>query len=172
MENICACLMMAILMTACHDSISVFKGCCQDPPVYKRVGDGEIYIPNVFTPNDDGINDRLIIYGDSIVQILRMEIWNKDGVRVKYALHFPPNDPNVGWDGKVNGRVERGLYSFELSAETYNGYAFVVKGNVCNCPCDQMIDADLIPIQNCKFGINNPTDPDNYPHEFLPCFAQ
>lgn len=160
------------MMSACHDSISVYKGCCEDPPVYKRVGDGKIYVPNVFTPNNDGINDRLIIYGDSITNISSIEIWNKEGVRVYYSLHIPTNDYTTAWDGRVNERVERGLYSFELSAETYKGYAFSVKGNVCNCPCDQMIDADLIPIRNCKFGINFPFQPDYNPYENLPCFAQ
>lgn len=54
---------------------------------------GENYVPNIFTPNNDGINERFFIKGESISQS-EMKIFNRWG-----GLVFETSDALVGWNG-------------------------------------------------------------------------
>lgn len=56
----------------------------------------QLYVPNSFTPNNDGINEFFFAYGDKIVQF-EMQIWNRWGEKI-----WSCNDINVPWDGSVN----------------------------------------------------------------------
>ena len=155
----------------CHDSLTVIKGCCQDPALYSEFADGRLFIPNVFTPNNDGVNDRLFIYGDSIRQILDFEIKNYEGVIVFNKKHLPVNDYASTWDGSFNDKVEQGVYSFVIFAESIKGYVWTVKGNVCICTCYPETDKDFIPMRNCQFGLCDTFFIHGCPNqEYSPCF--
>ena len=56
----------------------------------------EVYIPNTFTPNGDGLNDIFKpVFEDTLkVQDYNLEIYDKSGVQV-----FHSRNPNIGWDG-------------------------------------------------------------------------
>ena len=62
--------------TVCHDNCFIYE------------------LPNVFTPNDDGINDLLIPFPYCYVESINMTIVSRWGQKV-----FETNDPNVLWDG-------------------------------------------------------------------------
>lgn len=65
----------------------------------------EITIPNVFTPNGDGFNDRFVPDATSIANFT-MIIFNRWGSPI-----FETNDYITGWDGKVEGKeVPDGVY--------------------------------------------------------------
>ena len=70
-----------------NDSISVVQKFC-------RKG---IYVPNAFTPNNDGLNDefRAIVFGD--LQYFQFDVYNRYG-----QLVFTTNDPQKGWNGVWN----------------------------------------------------------------------
>jgi gliding motility-associated-like protein len=57
---------------------------------------GTIFIPNVFTPNGDGLNDyfRAVTNG---VEEFSLQVFNRWG-----QLLFETTDPEKGWDGRVN----------------------------------------------------------------------
>jgi len=57
----------------------------------------EIWVPNVFTPNGDGIND-LFHAVTTEIQKLTMYIYNRWGEMI-----FETSDINTGWNGKING---------------------------------------------------------------------
>lgn len=144
---------LLILLSGCEDSINVIKGCCEEPAIKEKFGLGKIYIPNVFTPNDDGIHDRFMIQGDSVKQLHYVKIENSDGIKVFEILKKTPiTDWNTSWDGKVNGRVDRGVYSYEVHAEAIDGFFKIFKGHVCVYPCNPETDKDIPPIKNCEFG--------------------
>jgi len=52
-------------------------------------------LPNVFTPNGDGINDLFIPYPYDLVEKIEIQIFNRWG-----TLVFKTEDPDVLWDGK------------------------------------------------------------------------
>jgi gliding motility-associated-like protein len=91
-----------IITTAYSISVSNSQGCSdQDSVVIFIQKNIDIYIPNVFSPNGDGINDRLLISAASEVEeIESMEIFDRWGDLVFAARNFPPNDPDYSWDGR------------------------------------------------------------------------
>ena len=65
-----------------------------------------IYVPNAFTPDNDGVNDLFLPVLGCATQSYRLEIYNPWGVLV-----FVTEDPEQGWYGQVN----KGLLATETS---------------------------------------------------------
>ncbi|MEP7169887.1 MAG: gliding motility-associated C-terminal domain-containing protein, partial [Bacteroidota bacterium] len=85
----------------------------------------QIFIPNAFTPNDDGNNDILYVRGNLIRELL-LRIYDRWGEKV-----FETNIPGTGWNGTYNGKpVQPGVYDYYLDATCYNNEKFFKKGNV------------------------------------------
>ena len=61
----------------------------------------KVYIPNGFTPNNDGKNDLLKPIFLDIVKLVRFDIYNRWG-----QLVFHTTSLDKGWDGKVNGQAQ------------------------------------------------------------------
>jgi gliding motility-associated-like protein len=93
--------------------------------------DGQVFIPNAFTPDGDGINDKLMVRASGIVMVKYFRIFNRWGDLIFERDNFRPNDQQYGWDGKVRGVVsgpEVFVYTCEVLCE--NGSSFTYKGNV------------------------------------------
>ena len=66
-------------------------------------------IPNVFTPNGDNINDKLLAKTSGLVERVDFELFNRDGL-----LLFRTADPKINWDGTYKGRiVSPGVYFYQ-----------------------------------------------------------
>jgi gliding motility-associated-like protein len=64
-----------------------------------------VYIPTVFSPNGDQINDVFYIQaGEFAVSIDYLLVVDRWGNAVYELSDFPANDPDFGWDGTLNGR--------------------------------------------------------------------
>ncbi len=76
--------------------LTVSKGNCQltDSVIYFRQGIPDVFIPNVFTPNEDGYNDHFLIRFDQEVVDFNLEIFNRHSQRV-----YREADQNFKWDG-------------------------------------------------------------------------
>ncbi len=72
---------------------------------------GEVFVPNAFTPNNDGRNDELGISNPySMEKLLTFEILDRWGNRV-----FVTDDPFKAWDGTYSGQlVNPGLFIYRL----------------------------------------------------------
>ncbi|MCX6270952.1 MAG: gliding motility-associated C-terminal domain-containing protein [Bacteroidetes bacterium] len=71
----------------------------------------EITVPNVFTPNDDGINDAFVPLIDCRLEQYSMTVFNRWG-----AIVFQTEDPGEVWDGTVHQtRAAEGTYFWSLS---------------------------------------------------------
>jgi gliding motility-associated-like protein len=85
----------------------------------------KIFIPNVFTPNGDGVNDIHFVYGTTIVSI-KMTYYNQFG-----QLVFETKDQRRGWDGTMSGRLQPvGVYIYVLRAVLQDGSVVNMKGTV------------------------------------------
>lgn len=78
-----------------------------------------VFIPNVFSPNGDGLNDRFEISGSSkLAKIDRLLIFDRwGGLVFDRGLHYP-GDPTAAWDGTLSGDpCNQGVYVYivELS---------------------------------------------------------
>jgi gliding motility-associated-like protein len=79
-------------------------------------------IPNVFTPNGDGVNDEFYIPGAGALRDFRVEIYNRWGRKV----HEWTN-PKEGWDGEGHSA---GVYYYVVTAKRGNGDDYIEKGNI------------------------------------------
>ncbi|WP_010663257.1 T9SS type B sorting domain-containing protein [Marinilabilia salmonicolor] len=84
-------------------------------PFVVSVWESELEVPNVFTPNGDGINDEFRVAYKSIKKF-EMVVFNRWGRRV-----YEGNDPARGWDGKIGGTMGApGVYFYNIRGVGYN----------------------------------------------------
>ncbi len=84
-----------------------------------------IFIPNAFTPNSDGINDKFFIR-TTILKTMHLEIYNRWGNKV-----FETDTITDGWDGIYKGQpAPLESYGYYLKGECLQGGEIVVKGNL------------------------------------------
>jgi len=68
-----------------------------------------IEIPDVFTPNGDGFNDKWEIRNIRFHELERATIYNRHGQKV-----FECRNEFVPWDGRQKGEIIQGVYFYEL----------------------------------------------------------
>jgi gliding motility-associated-like protein len=82
-------------------------------------------VPNAFTPNNDGINDRVYVRGFGIRRML-WKIYNRWG-----ALVFESMDKNQGWDGTYKGSQQPNeVYHYVLDVEYSDKTKYQKKGDI------------------------------------------
>ncbi|RYY40121.1 MAG: PKD domain-containing protein [Chitinophagaceae bacterium] len=85
--------------------------------------DGGIYVPNTFSPNGDGHNDVLKVYGNYISAI-DMRIFNQWGQQIAIITN-----PGSGWDGTYQGKMQPvAVYAYVIKVTLQNGQTTTVKG--------------------------------------------
>lgn len=90
----------------------------------------QVFIPNGFTPDGDGINDVLRVRGIGIKTVKSFVIFNRWGQVVFERSNFSPNDMSNGWDGRINGKLATPdvfVYTCEVICE--NDVTYTYKGN-------------------------------------------
>jgi gliding motility-associated-like protein len=90
----------------------------------------QVFIPNVFTPDNDGRNDILMVRGTGIRTIKYFRIFNRWGEIVFEKSNFSPNDRSNGWDGKIKGiAAPPDVYVYTCEVVCENGNSYIYKGN-------------------------------------------
>ncbi len=91
-----------------------------------------VYIPNVFSPNGDGVNDEFTIFSKNIIQnIDQLTIYHRWGGQIFKQTDFLPNDLSVGWDGKINGKnAQPGVYIYIARVTFIDGVTRDYRGDV------------------------------------------
>lgn len=91
-----------------------------------------IFIPNVFSPDNQGDNDRFTIYGGSgLVRINTLQIFERWGNMVFERRDFQPNDPTLGWDGNLDGRpLNAAVYVYYAEVTFADGKTAVYVGDL------------------------------------------
>lgn len=92
---------------------------CFDTASFTIIAEGEteIAIPNVFSPNGDGVNDYFFVTGRNILNY-SLQIFDRWGKKV-----YETTDPKAEWDGKRKSGAEasEGTYYFVISYDTLDG---------------------------------------------------
>ena len=84
----------------------------------------DVFVPNTFTPNNDGQNDILFVRSNSI-QELYFAVYNRWGEMV-----FETTDITKGWDGTYKGmKADPAVFAWYLRVKCYNGDELKKKGN-------------------------------------------
>lgn len=85
----------------------------------------DVFIPNTFTPNGDGKNDVLKIYGNNVKGVI-IKIFNQWG-----ELIFVTVDKNSGWNGTYKGKNQPvGVYIYAATVTLDNGQVINKKGTI------------------------------------------
>lgn len=93
--------------------------------------ESQVFIPNAFTPDGDGVNDIVMVRGKGIVSVKHFRIFNRWGELVFEKSNFPPNDKSFAWDGKVKGKLSQPeVFVYTAEAMCDNGSTFIFKGNI------------------------------------------
>jgi gliding motility-associated-like protein len=84
-----------------------------------------LFVPNAFSPNDDGENDVVYVHGLQI-QELNWRIFDRWG-----ELVFETNDKNVGWDGFFkNEKLKNAVFHYTLDVKCFGGVEQHLEGNI------------------------------------------
>ena len=82
-------------------------------------------VPNAFSPNGDGNNDRIFVRGFGIAK-MTWRIYNRWGSQV-----YVSNNPAEGWDGTYKGKLQpQEVYHYTLQIEFTNGDKLSKKGDI------------------------------------------
>ena len=92
----------------------------------------EVFIPNVFSPDADGINDVFTVYaGNSVRNIEILQVFDRWGNLVYEANNLDPMNLNVGWDGRYRGDLlNPGVFAYYTIVEYLDGEREIFKGDV------------------------------------------
>jgi gliding motility-associated-like protein len=84
-------------------------GCSAKDDVFVKVV--RMKIPNAFSPNNDGINDKWTVEALKDYVAARMDIFDRSG-----RLIYSAKGPNSSWDGKINGTpASEGTYYYVIN---------------------------------------------------------
>lgn len=109
--------------------------CQQTQKVVVSVLPCNVYIPDVFSPNNDQKNDVFFVYGNTCVKIIKeMVIYNRWGETVFKAENFPFSDASYGWNGQYLGKIREGVYAYKILVEFRNGETNMYRGAVALIP--------------------------------------
>jgi gliding motility-associated-like protein len=89
-------------------------------------------IPNAFTPNGDGRNDRFYVLGGPVNSVVEtFDVFNRWGQAVFRVHDVAPGDAGAGWDGRVNGSpAPPGTYVYLVVMRFATGARQMYKGTV------------------------------------------
>jgi gliding motility-associated-like protein len=86
---------------------------------------GDFFIPNVFSPNDDGLNDLINVHGRCI-STFNLQIFSRWGEKV-----FETSTLENSWDGTFRGkRLDTGVFVYKADGVSIDGQSFKMQGNI------------------------------------------
>jgi len=91
----------------------------------------ELFVPNAFSPDGDGVNDVLLVQGKGIKLIKSFRIYNRWGQLVFEKANFYPGDPAYAWNGTAFGKaVTPDVFVYVSEVICEKGLPTIFKGNI------------------------------------------
>ncbi len=107
--------------------------CTTEAQVEIMVNKGRfVYFPDAFSPNDDGVNDKFLMFGKrGVEQVKSFRIYERNGGLMYQNGGFMPSDESMGWDGYFLGkRMNTGVYIYIAEIVFIDGETEVYKGSI------------------------------------------
>ena len=90
-----------------------------------------MFVPNTFTPNNDGMNDYFFPNSRSNVTIELLTIYNRWGQKVFENRNFPVNTYSSGWNGKYMEQDQNpDVYVYVMTFKCSDGNRITKKGSI------------------------------------------
>ena len=109
------------------------NGCANQDTIFIQViKERPIFIPSAFSPNGDGINDILQVYaGAGAIKVRKFKIFDRWGEIVFQAKDFKVNDPDIYWDGYLNGKpLDPAVFIYYVEIEFVDGHLEYLTGDI------------------------------------------
>jgi gliding motility-associated-like protein/uncharacterized repeat protein (TIGR01451 family) len=109
------------------------QGCSDSTAFTIKVDEAvRVFVPNAFSPNNDGENDILMVYSPGDVQEVKaFRIFSRWGEQVFEQQNFPPNFEGYGWDGTFRGaEMNTGVFVYFVEVLLIDGRTEVLTGDV------------------------------------------
>jgi gliding motility-associated-like protein len=99
--------------------------------VHVVCNNGNLFIPNTFSPNTDGHNDRFYPRGTGIGSIKSLKVYNRWGQMVFSRENFNANEATAGWDGLYKGAVlTPDVFIYTCEVVCMNNEVLMFRGDV------------------------------------------
>jgi gliding motility-associated-like protein len=108
-------------------------GCSSSDSVLVKIScdKNSIYLPNAFTPGNDGLNDFFYPLSFGKVIITDFKIFNRKGEIIFQRANFNANDRSKGWDGRIKGaHADPGNYVYYVEYICTNKESAGFTGNI------------------------------------------
>jgi len=90
-----------------------------------------MFIPNTFSPNGDGMNDLFYPRGSGIFTIKRIKIYSRWGEVIFEKNNFNANDVSKAWDGTFKGKnLSSDVFVYVVEVVCDDNTMLTFKGNV------------------------------------------
>jgi gliding motility-associated-like protein len=109
------------------------QGCknSDEVTVFVLCDKANVFVPNTFSPNNDGMNDIMYPRGKGIHKIVAFRIYNRWGEVVFEKNNFDANDVSKAWDGTYKGqKLAPDVYVYALEVQCNNKTKFNFNGNI------------------------------------------
>lgn len=92
----------------------------------------DVYVPNIFSPDDDGINEIFTVYGGpEVLAVKKLQVYSRWGELVFQREGLAANDEQGGWDGTFRGKpLSPGVYTWVAVVEFLDGVILEYEGDV------------------------------------------
>jgi hypothetical protein len=121
-----------------------YTACCGLDSVEFIVGNGKLYVPNAFTPNEDGINDVFFpFFNDKVSKIELFQISTPELGLIYLVLEVDKQNPLASaWNGiDADGNKYAGLFSYYIQITDDAGFSQIISGYACSILCDSFATA-------------------------------
>ena len=91
-----------------------------------------IFIPNAFSPNNDGINDYFTVFANKATsEIASIQVFDRWGAKVFERKSIDANRVTEGWDGTFMGEVlNPGIYAYVIEVRFVDGVTQTYHGDL------------------------------------------
>src|SRR5688500_16784495 len=120
-----------IITTTYSVSVTTHDGCADEDALTLFVeNDNNVYVPNIFSPDGDGINDELIVSaGAGIERIQSFIIFDRWGNVLYEKTNVSPVE--IKWDGKFHDKeMDPGVFAYKLIIKYLGGSQALSYGDV------------------------------------------
>ncbi len=112
-------------------TVTSLGGCTSTDAVLIELDRRDIYIPNSFSPNNDGLNDLFAPQGDPTVEVVDFGIFDRWGDEVYRSGGFQLGDPDVGWNGEIRSQpASIEVYVYVMVLRWPDGQERLYKGDL------------------------------------------
>jgi CHU_C Type IX secretion signal domain len=141
-----------------------YKGCCGTKAVEENIGKSLVYIPNIFTPNNDGINDVFKpFYDPSQMKVTNFKVFNAKSELVWEKKEVKEGELASYWfAGVTKDSTYTGVFNYSMEFTSASGENKVITGSACSVKCKEKTPIGIEDKSKCFFPMQFQKDSVNH----------